>query len=348
MSNRFGDKNNSKSNKSNSAASKGDKKTFSSGDRSKVSKKNKNRFAKSAKIAFSNPSGKISKGNFSSNNNHASKNENSYSSSLGSHFQQSRGGKAKKSVEIENLIRNARVVFGHHAILEVYKVRPKEVRALIIKKNFQTSSELQKIYDYHVKFSDGQVMEVDEAVLESQFGRTQGAVVVADELPELDLESIKNNEKSLILALDGVEDPNNLGAILRTAWLMGVNGVLLPQDRSVGLTPSVHKVASGGVEHVMVYYSNQFSQVFEQLKQYGFWVYGMSNDGKSNLFEQKFHDKVVFVLGGEDSGLRTSTQKSCDELLKIPQIDTDASYNVSVAAAIALTEGFRQIHFKKI
>lgn len=258
-----------------------------------------------------------------------------------------KAGFAKKSQDVEKFLKGGRVVVGHHAIKEVYKVHSFGVRLLLLRTGYESSKDLKEIFDLHESVEEGVVQIIDESAMEAQFGRNQGAVLIADQLPEFEYQSAMNDDEAIILALDGVEDPQNLGAIIRTCWLMGVKGILIPKERSVGLTSTVHKVASGGAEHVLIGYYNQFGPVFDELKQVGFWAYGLSHLGKSNIYEQKFPKKIIFALGGEDSGLRTTTEKACDELVKIPQIDSEASYNVSVAAAIALTEGFRQIHFKK-
>ena len=146
----------------------------------------------------------------------------------------------------------------------------------------------------------------------------------------------------LVIALDGVEDTHNLGAILRTSWLMGVNGMIIPEDRAVGLTAAVHKVACGGVEHVPILRTNQFTQPFEQLKKDGFWVFGLSHKAERSIYDAKIPEKVIWVLGAEDKGLRSPTEKICDELFSIPQSSPAASYNVSVSAALALAETKRQ------
>ena len=146
----------------------------------------------------------------------------------------------------------------------------------------------------------------------------------------------------MVLALDGVEDTQNLGAVLRTSWLMGVNGIIIPEDRAVGLTASVHKVACGGAEHVPIHRTNQFNTPFEHLKKAGFWVFGLSHTAKRSIYDLQIPEKVIWVLGAEDKGLRTTTEKACDELVYIPQVSPTASYNVSVSAALALAETKRQ------
>jgi len=176
-----------------------------------------------------------------------------------------------------------------------------------------------------------------------KFGPSQqGAAVFVDGAPELDIGGLEKNEKSILLILDGIEDPHNLGAIVRTSWLVGVDGVFIPEDRAVGLTPTVHKVACGGVEHVPVMGVTNFSNYSEELKKQGYWLYGLSPRGKKSIFELELPEKVVWVVGSEDKGMRVTTERLCDELAFIPQASSSASYNASVATAMALAETLRQ------
>ncbi len=129
---------------------------------------------------------------------------------------------------------------------------------------------------------------------------------------------------------------------------MGVEAVLLPSDRAVGLVPTVHKVSCGGVEHVPVIEVPNLSNVLSGLKDKGYWVFGLAAGGKQTMETVKIPEKIVWVLGAEDKGLRTTTERSCDELISIPQSDNAASYNVSVATGVALYETRRQASIEKV
>ncbi|OFZ31452.1 MAG: 23S rRNA (guanosine(2251)-2'-O)-methyltransferase RlmB [Bdellovibrionales bacterium RIFCSPHIGHO2_01_FULL_40_29] len=242
--------------------------------------------------------------------------------------------------------RSWRQVAGTHAIKELLHKRPRSVQAAILQNNWKTSAELREIVDslntLKIKFE-----EKPEAQLFQLCHSHQGAVVFSNETPEFNYKDLGWEDHGLVVALDGVEDPHNLGAVLRTSWLMGVHGVIIPDDRAVGVTATVSKVACGGVEHVPIYRNNQFQQPFETLKQAGFWVYGLSHRAKKTIYDIQFPDKVIWVLGAEDKGLRTTTEKICDELVSIPQLSSDASYNVSVSAALAIAETKRQWNSKK-
>ena len=237
--------------------------------------------------------------------------------------------------------RDWRVVIGTHAINEVLSVRPSQVKGFWLRQGWENSGDLREMNDRAQKLR----IKVDvksEQVLEKFGPSQQGAAIFVDGAPELDLKGLENLDRSIMLILDGIEDPHNLGAILRTSWLVGAQGVLIPEDRAVGLTPTVHKVACGGVEHVPVEETTNFANYAEELKKQGYWIYGLSPRGKRSIFDLDLPDKVVWAIGSEDKGMRVTTERLCDELVVIPQASSSASYNASVATAMALTETLRQ------
>lgn len=249
------------------------------------------------------------------------------------------GGASQRS---ENYIpKEWRVVIGTHAIIEALKVRPRQVKGLWLRHGWERSTDLVDINEVAAK-ARIEVLEKPDSVIERFGPSQQGAALFVDGAPTLDLDGLDNFEKSIVLVLDGIEDPHNLGAIVRTSWLTGVHGVLIPQDRAVGLTPTVHKVACGGVEHVPVEETTNFANHLEELKKKGYWVFGLSPRGKKSIFELELPEKVIWAIGSEDKGLRVTTERNCDELVFIPQSSSSASYNASVATAMALTETLRQ------
>lgn len=240
-----------------------------------------------------------------------------------------------------------RAVIGNHAILEVLKVRPKTIRQIWLKQGWESSQELRDL-GQEFKAKGLKVDIVPAAFLDKISTSHQGAAVFSDQTPELNWQAVEAAAKGIFLVLDGIEDPQNLGAIVRTGWLMGVSGVMIPEDRSVGLTSTVHKVACGGVEHLAIERTTNFSNPIESLKKNGYWVFGLSHLGKRSLFDLQIPEKVVWCIGSEEKGLRSTTERLCDELIRIPQISAAASYNASVATAIALTETHRQQLGKKL
>ena len=148
--------------------------------------------------------------------------------------------------------------------------------------------------------------------------------------------SKKKCSNPIILALDGITDPHNLGAIIRSAEAFGCKGIIIPQRRSAGLTGTVAKVAAGALEHLPVSRVVNLNRALEKLKENGFLVIGLSGDGQLSI--TKFQEKtpLVVIVGAEDKGISLITQKKCDFLLKIPLNGKTSSLNASVAAAISL------------
>lgn len=148
--------------------------------------------------------------------------------------------------------------------------------------------------------------------------------------------SKRNTSNPIILALDGITDPHNVGAIIRSAEAFDCKGIIIPQRRSAGLTGTVAKVAAGALEHLPVSRVVNLNRALEELKKNGFMVIGLSGDGQLSI--SKFHEKtpLVVIVGAEDKGISLLTQKKCDFLLKIPLKGKTSSLNASVTAAISL------------
>lgn len=235
-----------------------------------------------------------------------------------------------------------RKVAGHHSCEEVFKVRPKAIKTVYLKKDYQNSDYLSDFFarskqlKIHIKLVAPQ--ELDR-ICEGH----QGIVLDVDGAPELDFKALEKKERALIIALDGIEDPQNLGNILRSAWLMGADGILITENRSVGLTPSVCKIASGGAEHVPIESYNQIIQGFEKLKEIGFWVYGLSEKAEKPAYALEMAAKTVLVAGSEMKGMKPQTLKACDELVTIPQVDVAASLNVATSVALGTYEYLSQM-----
>jgi len=146
----------------------------------------------------------------------------------------------------------------------------------------------------------------------------------------------------LLVLLDGVEDPHNLGAIIRTAHAAGAAAILIPERRAAGLTETVAKAASGALDHLPVVRIGNVSQTLESLKKLGFWIYGLDERGEQLYSETDYAKPTVLVLGGEGQGLHQLVKKHCDLLVRIPMAGAISSLNVSVAAGIVLFEWRRR------
>lgn len=152
----------------------------------------------------------------------------------------------------------------------------------------------------------------------------------------------KQTKDPVIVIADGIEDPHNLGAIIRTAEALGVQGLIIPQRRAVGVTSTVMKVAAGALENLAIARVINLNQALTKLKEAGFWIYGTTADTDALLHKTNFSGAVALVVGSEDKGLSQLIAKNCDQLVAIPLVGQTPSLNASVAAAIALYEVFRQ------
>jgi len=146
----------------------------------------------------------------------------------------------------------------------------------------------------------------------------------------------------LLIVLDGVEDPHNLGAIIRTAQAAGAAAVIVPDRRAAGLTDTVAKASAGAIEHLPVVRAGNVSQTLQDLKKRGFWIYGLDERGGQLYSETEYTRPSVFVMGGEGRGLHELVKKHCDVLVRIPMAGAIASLNVSVAAGVVLFEWRRK------
>lgn len=278
--------------------------------------------------------------NFSKNSSSRSSGKTSGRSPKRNDFKKNdRGGKTFPAAE--STPKAWRMIAGTHAILECLNVRPDSIKMAIFDRNWNSQGDLREIFEVVTK-KRIPTEERSSGELEKVCYSHQGCVIYSSYVPDFDVHEQTWAHNSLIVALDGVEDPHNLGAVLRTSWLMSAAGLIIPSDRAVGLTATVHKVACGGVEHVPVLVAQNFAEAFKPLKDAGFWVFGLSHKAKKTIYDLKMPEKVIWVLGAEDKGLRITTERACDELVSLPQVSADASYNVSVAAAMAIAETKRQ------
>ena len=169
-------------------------------------------------------------------------------------------------------------------------------------------------------------------------------VTMPGELSENDLKTMVENltVNALLLVLDNVQDPHNLGACLRTADATGVHGVIITKDKATGITPTVCKVASGAAETVPVYQVTNLSRTLRWLKEEGVWVLGAAGEAEQTVYQADLTVPIALVIGAEGSGLRRLTKENCDLLIKVPMLGKIESLNLSVATGIFLYEAIRQ------
>lgn len=155
-------------------------------------------------------------------------------------------------------------------------------------------------------------------------------------------EGITAPEGSLLVVLDGIQDPHNLGALIRTAACAGAAAVIIPKDRAVGVTAAVEKVAAGACETIPVVQVVNIAVTLERLKEQGYWIYGADEKSGTTIYQQKLLGMIAFVIGGEGEGIRPLVRKKCDVIFSIPLAGGVSSLNASVAGGVALFEAVRQ------
>jgi 23S rRNA (guanosine2251-2'-O)-methyltransferase len=168
----------------------------------------------------------------------------------------------------------------------------------------------------------------------------QGVVAMGAAQKYADLEQAASGE--LVVVLDGVEDPHNLGAIIRTAHAAGAASIVIPERRAASVTDVVAKAAAGALEHLPVARVTNINRTLEDLKERGFWIYGLDERGEQSYDQVEYGSPTAIVLGGEGKGLHEQVRKHCDLLVRIPMAGKISSLNVSVAAGVVLFEWKRR------
>jgi 23S rRNA (guanosine2251-2'-O)-methyltransferase len=165
--------------------------------------------------------------------------------------------------------------------------------------------------------------------------------------PLADMETILNTSakgggRHFLLLLDNIIDPHNFGALVRTADSVGMDGILMPKDRSAPVSPAVSKASSGALEHVLLARVTNMVSAIRELKARGIWIVGMARDAEQSLFRSDLTDPIAIVIGGEEKGIRPLVKKNCDFLVRIPQAGRVESLNASAAGAVVMYEAYRQ------
>jgi len=227
------------------------------------------------------------------------------------------------------------ILSGIHPVAEALRARHPLDRVLIAQGS--GGPRLQEIIDI-ARRNSVPVRFEPRSALDRLAGSSahQGVVAMGAARRYSDLESVLGSD--LLVVLDGVEDPHNLGAIIRTAHAAGAGAVVIPERRAASLTDVVAKAAAGALEHLPVVRVTNINRALEELKEHGFWIYGLDERGPELYHAIDFAGRAVVVLGGEGKGLHDQVRKHCDILLRIPMRGKISSLNVSVAAGIVLFE----------
>ena len=240
---------------------------------------------------------------------------------------------------------------GIHAVEEALAASRPLDRVLIARG--QHGGRIQKIIDL-AKAKGIPVRFEDRIQLDRVAGgeRHQGVVAISASRPALDIEDLlsisgKTNEleaprEQLLVLLDGIEDPHNVGAVVRTALAAGATGVVIPERRAAGLTETVERVSAGALAHLPVARVKNLARAMEQLKEAGFWLVGLDEHAPKPYTDVDYKGRIAVIMGSESTGLHELIRKSCDFLVSIPTTGPVRSLNVSVAAGIVLFEAVRQ------
>lgn len=236
---------------------------------------------------------------------------------------------------------NATVIAGVHPVREALRAG-RTLDKVVIAKG-AGGPKLQEIIDLcrqngvPVRFESRE--SLDRA---SRSAVHQGVIAFGAEKQFSSHDDVVGSAQCLVL-LDGVEDPHNLGAIIRTAHAAGAGGIVIPERRAAGLTETVTKASAGAIEHLPVVRVANVRQELERLKGRGYWIYGLDERGTEDYDQVEYTAPTAFVLGGEGKGLHEHVRRQCDFLVRIPMAGAIASLNVSVAAGVVLFEWRRRL-----
>jgi len=236
------------------------------------------------------------------------------------------------------------VLHGINAVTEALKANPEKIERICVERG-QKNPRIQAIVE--LARQNGVRIEFEEKSWlnrKTEGARHQGVLCYAAAMDTFDSEEILQQAKTpgLLVVLDGIEDPHNLGAILRSAEAAGADGVFLPRHRSTSISATVVKASAGAASHVKVARIPNVAQCIEELKKKGFWIVGLDASADQPIWDADFTVPVALILGSEGSGLHRLVREKCDFLVSVPIYGKVGSYNVSVAAGIALYEAIRQ------
>ena len=237
-------------------------------------------------------------------------------------------------------------LYGIHALTAVLEREPQRILELYIAKG-RDDERLHKLINLarkegiSIQFCNKKVLD-DKSKGESHQGVVARAYP-AKVLTETDLDTIiSQSAKPFLLVLDGVTDPHNLGAVLRSADAAGVDAVIVPKDKSASLNATVRKVACGAADVIPLIQVTNLARTLSELQEQQIWVVGTAGEAHQSVFDCDMAGPVALVMGAEGKGMRRLTRERCDELIKLPMLGTVSSLNVSVATGICLYEIVRQ------
>ena len=229
-------------------------------------------------------------------------------------------------------------IYGKNVVKEALHTK-KNIRKALITKNNKDQKLINEIKNNKIKIQFADKLILDRLV----DGNHQGFILEIDEIETYPLESILNNDnpKSLVVILDHLEDPHNFGAIIRTSVALGIDAIIIPNDRSVGITGTVVKTSAGSINYIKIIRTPNLINAVEKLKKNGYWIVGTDMDG-TDYTEIDYNTKIALIIGNEGKGISNILKSNCDYIAKIPMTNTINSLNASVSCGIILSEIIRQ------
>ena len=234
------------------------------------------------------------------------------------------------------------ILFGVHPVLEGLRAGRRDFRTLYLSRH--RSGDRPEALEAAAESRGVPVRRVSPEKLRALAGSEfhQGVAAEVGPYPTLPVSALFDAADPFLLIVDSVVDPHNLGALIRTALCVGVDGVILPRDRAAAPTPVVSKASAGALEHIRVAQATNLARTLEDLKKRGIWISGMDVAGPRSIFESDLTGPLAVVIGGEEKGIRPLVRRQCDYLITIPQRGPVNSLNASVAGAVVMYEAFRQ------
>jgi 23S rRNA (guanosine2251-2'-O)-methyltransferase len=239
------------------------------------------------------------------------------------------------------------IIYGIHPVKEALKSPHLQFQKILISTP-KPSPSLQSILEIAKKRSI-LITYTDKETIEKMVkgGHHQNIVGIIEEIHYMDLGEIlsgwkREGTKALFLILDGIQDPQNFGSLIRTALGCGVHGIIIPKDRSVGITPAVIKTSSGATAYMPIARVTNIATTLDILKKEGIWVYGASGEAKNLIYHLDLDIDLAIVIGAEGKGIRPLVKKKCDLLFSIPMKGSISSFNASVSGGMILYEVMRQ------
>jgi 23S rRNA (guanosine2251-2'-O)-methyltransferase len=236
------------------------------------------------------------------------------------------------------------ILYGYHAVAEAIKAGRRTIFKI-----FLAQDKVSDRRDEIAGLARRRQIPVDYKTVQQMTAlighrRHQGIGARVSDYPfsSLDELVVSTTQQPLLLVLDQILDPQNFGAMARTAQCVGVNGMIISKDRSAPPSAAVSKVSAGAIEHIRIACVTNLVNALQQLKKAGVWIAGADRDGKTDLHVSDLKGPLAIVIGGEEKGLRPLVRKQCDYMLAIPQTGPIGSLNASVAAGVILYEAFRQ------